>query len=271
MSHSALVLPFFRMILTKPGIVLKALFHSVSSEIKRESVEEKYRMKNGLPCIDLLDLLPGFNIEIYPYTFLNGTSTTIDIAILKALASAIKDCSYMEIGTWRGESIANVSEVAKECISISLSDDEMRQMKFPEKMIGVQRFFSRNKKNIEYITHNSKTFDFSSLNKKFDLIFVDGDHEYPAVKSDTMNAFKLLKDENSMIVWHDYGTTFETICWPVMAGILDGAPAEKRKNIYHLSNTLCAVYTTKNVKTSKLEYPTIPNKNFKVKISAENL
>ncbi|MBI4931772.1 MAG: class I SAM-dependent methyltransferase [Bacteroidetes bacterium] len=228
-------------------------------------------MKNGLPSLDLLDLLPGFNTEISPYTFLNGTSTTIDIAILKALASTYKDCSYMEIGTWRGESIANISDAAKECVSISLSDEEMRHMKFPEKMIGVQRFFSKEKKNIQYVTHNSKTFDFSSLNKKFDLIFVDGDHEYPAVKSDTANVFKLLKDDNSIIVWHDYGTAFETICWPVLAGILDGAPADKRKNIYHLSNTLCAIYTTKNLRTSKLEYPTVPNKNFRVRISAEKI
>jgi len=271
MSRSSLILPFFRILLAKPSIILKSLFHTVSNEIKRESVDEKYGMKDGLPCVDLLDLLPGFNTEISPYTFLNGTSTTIDIAALKALAASYKDCTYLEIGSWRGESLSNVSEVSKECVSISLSDKEMREMKFPEKMIGVQRLFSKEKKNIEYIEHNSMTFDFSKLNKKFDLIFVDGDHEYPAVKSDTMNAFKMLKDENSMIVWHDYGTAFESICWPVMAGILDGAPAEKRKNIYHLSNTLCAVYTTKNVKTSKLEYPTIPNKNFRVKISAEKI
>lgn len=271
MSRSSLILPFFRILLTKPSIILKSLFHAVSNEIKHEDVISKHKMKNGLSVIDLLDLLPGFNTEISPYTFLNGTSTTIDIAVLKAIAASFKDCSYLEIGSWRGESLSNISEVAKECVSISLSDKEMREMGFPEKMIGVQRLFSKEKKNIEYIEHNSMTFDFSKLNKKFDLIFVDGDHEYPAVKSDTMNAFKLLKDEKSMIVWHDYGTAFETICWPVMAGILDGAPAEKRKNIYHLSNTLCAVYTTKNIKTSRLEYPTIPNKNFRVKISAEKI
>lgn len=271
MSRLSLILPFFRILLSKPGVILKSLFHAVSNTLKQEAVISKYEMKNGLPVADLLEVLPNFSTEISPYTFLNGTSTTIDIAILKALASSYKDCSYMEIGSWRGESLSNVSDVAKECVSVSLSDDEMRKMGFPEKMIGVQRFFSKEKKNIQYITHNSMSFDFASLNKKFDLIFVDGDHEYPAVKSDTMNAFKLLKDENSMIVWHDYGTTFETVCWPVLAGILDGAPAEKRKNIYHLSNTLCAVYTTKKIKTSKLEYPTIPNKNFRVKISAEKI
>lgn len=271
MSRSKLIFPFLKILFTKPSVIFKSLFHTVTNELKQNYVVSKYKLPHGIPSVDLLELIPNFNVEISPYTFLNGTSITIDIAILKALALSIKDCSYLEIGTWRGESIANISDVARECVSISLSDDEMHQMKFPESMIQVQRMFSKEKKNIEYITHNSLSFDFSKLNKKFDLIFVDGDHEYPAVKSDTMNAFKLLKDENSIIVWHDYGTTFETVCWPVLAGILDGAPAEKRKNICHISNSLCAIYTTKKLRTSKLDYPTIPNKNFRVNIEAKAL
>lgn len=259
------------MLLFKPSIILKSLFHSVTNETKRELVIRKHGSGNGLPVIDLLDLFPSFSIEISPYTFLNGTSTTIDIAILKLLASSFPECSYLEIGTWRGESIANVADVAKECVSISLSDDEMRKMKFPEKMIQVQRFFTKVKKNIYFIEHNSTTYDFSKLNKKFDLIFIDGDHSYEAIKSDTVNAFKLLKDENSVIVWHDYGTAYETICWTTLAGILDGAPVDKKKNIFHISNSLCAIYTTKKFNTNKLEYPTVPNKNFRVKISSEKI
>lgn len=271
MSRTKLILPFLKIILSKPGVILKSLFHTVTNQSKQDHVISTYGMKAGLPSVDLLDVLPGFNTEIAPYTFLNGTSTTIDIAVLKTIAASFKDCTYLEIGSWRGESLANISEVAKECVSISLSDKEMREMGFPEKMIGVQRLFSKEKKNITYIEHNSMTLDFSKLNKKFDFIFVDGDHAYEAVKSDTANVFKLLKDENSIIVWHDYGLSFETVCWPVLAGILDGAPADKRKNIYHLSNTLCAIYTTKKLTTSKLEYPTLPNKNFRVRISAEKI
>ncbi|MFH1004543.1 MAG: class I SAM-dependent methyltransferase [Bacteroidota bacterium] len=268
MNRTKLLFVFLKILLTKPGIILKSLFHTVTNQSKQDYVINKYGLSNGLPVVDLLELFPNFNAEIFSYTFLNGTSTTIDIAILKTIASSFKDCSYLEIGSWRGESLVNIADVAKECVSISLSDKEMQQMKIPEKIINMQCMFSKEKKNIEYIEHNSTTFDFSSLIKKFDLIFVDGDHAYEAVKSDTTNVFKLLKDENSIIVWHDYGASFETVCWSVLAGILDGAP-EKRENIYHISNSLCAIYTTKKIKTGKLEYPTVPNKKFRVNIFAE--
>jgi hypothetical protein len=42
--------------------------------------------------------------------------------------------------------------------------------------------------------------NFSGLGR-FDLVFIDGDHSYPYVVSDTRNAFKVLRDDNPMIVW----------------------------------------------------------------------
>ena len=268
MSRSKLVIPFFRILLTRPGILLKSLFHGVNNFLMHEKVARNYNLPNGFPCVDILDLLPDFNVQISNYSFLNGTSTPIDIALLKALAASFKDCSYLEIGSWRGESIANVADVAKDCTSISLSDSEMHALGFNERFTSMQRFFSKEKKNIEYIQHNSLTFDFSKLNKKFDLIFVDGDHAYEAVKKDTENVFGLLKDENSIIVWHDYAAAFEMPAWHVAAAIWDGTPADKRKNLYCVSNTLCAIYTTKKVKTSVLDYPTRPDKKFEVAIKA---
>jgi len=268
MSHSKLILPFFRILLTKPGIILKSLFHGVNNTLMQEKVVKTAKIPKGFPSVDILDLLPDFNVKISNYSFLNGTSTPIDIALLKALAGTFKDCSYLEIGSWRGESIANVADVAKECVSISLSDKEMHAIGFGERFTNMQRFFSKGKTNIQYIHHNSLTFDFSKLNKKFDLIFVDGDHAYEAVKKDTENVFNLLKDENSIIVWHDYLANFELPAWHVVAAIWDGTPEEKRKNLYSVSNTLCAIYTTKKIKTTVLDYPTYPNKSFDVEIKA---
>jgi hypothetical protein len=267
MSRSKLFLPFLKILFFKPRLILKSLFHVTTNETTQNHVK-MLGFSDGLPVIDLLELIPNLNVEISNYSFLNGTSFTIDIAVLKSLASSFKDCSYLEIGSWRGESIANVADVAKECTSISLSDEEIRKMGFSEKFTRVSRFFSKEKNNIHYIAHNSMTFDFSSLKKKFDMIFVDGDHAYEAVKSDTANAFKLLKDENSIIVWHDYARALEFVNYPVLAGILDGTPEEKRKNIYSISNTLCAIYSTKKFQTGKLDHPTYPNKKFDVAMKA---
>ena len=67
------------------------------------------------------------------------------------------------------------------------------------------------------------TFDFADYYGKYDMVFIDGDHHYDSVKKDTETAFKLLKDNRSIIVWHDYGLDPETIRWDVLAAILDGS------------------------------------------------
>ena len=128
-------------------------------------------------------------------------------------------------------------------------------------------FFSKDLTNVIHIETNSLTFNFDLLNKKFDLIFIDGDHSIKAVTSDTKNAFKLLKDENSIIVWHDYGYTPERIRYITLAGIMEGCPPQFRDNIYHISNTLCAIFTRGKYDIKKWIFPEIPNKVFKLNIS----
>ena len=92
-----------------------------------------------------------------------------------------------------------------------------------------------------------------------------------SVKKDTETAFRLLRDDNSIIVWHDYALDPETIRWDVMAAILDGTPADKRDHIYHISNTLCAVYLPENLPTKKLVPYEKPDKYFKIDIQSVKL
>lgn len=59
----------------------------------------------------------------------------------------------------------------------------------------------RNK--IRELYGDSLKFDFSPYYCKMDLVFIDGSHAYPYVKSDTENALKMLS-ANGIILWHDY-------------------------------------------------------------------
>jgi predicted O-methyltransferase YrrM len=227
-------------------------------------VTQKYGRPNGLSTIDL-----PLEETIHTYSFLDGTSMLTDLALLKSLARRFEHCSFLEIGTWRGESVANVASVAEECTTMCLSDEEMRKAKYPDENILNHAIFSRKLGNVTHIGHDSRTFDFASLGKKFDLIFIDGDHSYEAIKSDTQNAFRLLKDESSVIIWHDYGFTPSSIRWSVLAGILDGCPAHAQESLHHVSNTMCAVFLRGSFKES---YPTtwqLPEKVFTVSLHAE--
>lgn len=241
-----------------------------SEEEKKAYVTKKYEMPHGLPTVDI-SLFIESKEEITPYSYLDGTSIPTDFALLKGICRKNNVEDYLEIGTWRGESVANVSSLVKNCYSLNLPDNDLRSSGFDEDYINMQRFFSKNLPNVTHLQADSQTFDFSLLNKKFDLIFIDGDHHTEVIASDTRNAFSLLKNDNSIIVWHDYGTGTETPRFNVLAGILDGCPQEKRKNLYHVSNTLCAVYISKEVISSFVLPNKKPDKFFSVSLNIHKI
>lgn len=140
MSKFATALKILRILVRNP----KQLTRVIDGEAEfRDHVAGRYGFKSGLPKIDLLDLLPGFHETVDPYSFLEGGSLPTDLALLKGLVRKYKLTHYLEIGTWRGESIANVASVATKCISLRLSDEEMKQKGYSDDVIAVHEFFSK--------------------------------------------------------------------------------------------------------------------------------
>lgn len=224
------------------------------------------------PTVDLNKFANPDGEVVEPFSFLDGTSLITDIVLLKSLARKFEKCNYLEIGSWRGESIANVASVADKCTSVTLSEEEMRAMNFGQKFIDNHALFSQNIPNIKTHKANSHHFDFNSLNEKFDLIFVDGDHTFAGVLNDTKKVFHLRRDSNSVIVWHDYGYGAETFRYSVLNAILEGIPKDKHKHLYHVSNTMCAIYTEQKMEETYLtDFPTKPNKSFSVKVSFKKM
>jgi predicted O-methyltransferase YrrM len=247
-----------------------SLFLVLKDETEYENYLQRKYGQTAFPTTDINQFFVDGKVKVSNYTFLDGSSLITDLALLKSIAKSTPDCEYLEIGTWRGESIVNVAEHAAHCTSVNLSPEDIIAMGLPEKYAKLHGCLIQNQKNIRSIYANSLHFDFSSLNQKFDLIFVDGDHSYKGVKSDTEKVFKLLKDENSIIVWHDYGYNTETPRHSVIAAILDALPNEEHTNLYHVSNTLCAIYSKKKLTASWQESPIKPTKTFSIEMEVKS-
>ncbi len=240
-------------------------------EVNQGRVIEKYGLDKGLPKIDLTSLTSKTEFTVDPYTFLGGGSLPTDYMLLKILTEKFGSCTYFEIGTWRGESASNVAGIAEKVFTLNLSEKQMKEKGWEEQYIRLHGFFSKGKKNIEHLEGDSLEFDFSPYHNKCDVIFIDGDHRYDAVKKDTESCFKLRRDEKSIVVWHDYGESTETTRWEVLLGILDGLPPEEHRHLYSVNNTLCAIYYPYPVKSFYPDFPQSPKTNFSLNIKINNV
>lgn len=263
MSKISKALRALSLIIRNPWLLNKVL---EEDEYWKSEVVKKYGLQYGLPVISAEALFGDFSETVDPVAFLDGGSLPTDLALLKKLARRFPHCGYFEIGTWRGESVANVAAVAEICYTLNLSANEMRAKGLNQRYIDLHGHYSKNIDNVRQLEGNTLSFDFQSLNRKFDLIFIDGDHHFEMIKNDTRQIFNNLIHDNSVVVWHDYAFNPEAVRHEVLAGILQGCPQSYHKHIFHIANTLCAVYLPGQTGGEHLEIPVIPTGAFKIDI-----
>lgn len=229
-------------ILKNPMSLFKNIIQKSNEIYYKNKLIKKYQ-KDQLPTIDIGNLFPNFTEKLDVYSFLPGTASIPDLLLLKLLAKLFNNnCDYLEIGSWRGESAINMAPVANSITMITLGENEMKNKGFSPEFISQNEFFTKGRPEFKVIHADSCNFNFGSLNKKFDLIFIDGDHQYHSIHSDSKNAFSIIRNNSSIVVWHDYGYDPESVRYETLCAILDSMPEEKHCNLYHVSNTMSAIY-----------------------------
>ena len=126
----------------------------------KEDVIRKYGLADGLPVIEINELFPDFHEIAKPYAYLSGATMPIDIALLRALAKRYAVQDYFEIGTWRGESVANLADVAEHCVTFNLPKEDIVKLTDNQFYADLHSFFSKDLGNVEQLYGDSQTFDF---------------------------------------------------------------------------------------------------------------
>ena len=85
----------------------------------KQEVIKKYNLSNGFNEINFSDVTKNESLTLPLFAFGGGGSMPTDLLVLQSLAKNIPNCTYFEIGTWRGESAYNVSLVAQKVFTLN--------------------------------------------------------------------------------------------------------------------------------------------------------
>lgn len=97
---------------------------------------------------------------------------------------------------------------------------------------------SKNSTQVHQILQDSLNLDETQFLKKFQLIFIDGNHYLKYLQSDTEKSFAMLADKSSCIVWHDYGNPQ----FPELTAYIEKCANSIK--IYHIEETMLAFHLT---------------------------
>ena len=146
-----------------------------------------------------------------------GGVSLYELFVICAVARHIKAQRIFEIGTYEGNTTLNLAlntEPGAAIFTLDLPNALMAQQSDPEIVnqysngVVVGRRFEGElvATKIKQLWGDSLVFDFGPFLNSMDLVFIDGNHAYRYVKSDTRNALRILSRRNqgrACIVWHD--------------------------------------------------------------------
>jgi predicted O-methyltransferase YrrM len=187
-------------------------------------------------------------IRAWDRTWMTSVSVE-ELCVLLAIAKCVNARKILEIGTWDGNTTLNLAANTDSIVTtVDLPPEfdvqnQRNTLAHPEAELNVtnRSVLGRQFKNhpfnnrIHQVFGDSAQLDWSTLGGPFDLILIDGCHDYAYVKSDTENAIAQL-GRGGVILWHDYGM-IDDVCRVVDS--LETAPRKLR--VYALEGTRFAI------------------------------
>jgi predicted O-methyltransferase YrrM len=196
---------------TLPSRALNELFPAIDSVLVTAPVSELYRPRDMV--VPLAELLT-----------------------LAAICRYKQPRRVFEIGTYTGSSTLVIAMNVPDQTEILTLDLE------PSEIVGSAYRNTEHSSKIHQLYGNSLNFDYSPFLGSVDFILVDANHSYECVKSDTENAFRLLRP-GGVIVWDDYRWLE---CHAECAGVtLFLNELQNTRSIFSVTGTRFAIYVDK--------------------------
>lgn len=126
----------------------------------------------------------------------SGSPSLLETALLIAcgrIAEVGPDRGIFEIGTYKGQTCKT--------FALNFLDAKIRTLDLDTSPSNESL---ANCSNVQRLQGHTCSFDFTPYYRSSALVFVDGAHDEETVAADSAQAFEVLADGPSIIVWHDY-------------------------------------------------------------------
>jgi len=201
-------------------------------------------------CKDILDVFPNTKeackIVVEHLPDADKSLPLHELASLALITKVVKPKQIFEIGTYSGRTALNFAQNSPEdCIVWTLDlpatetnaltnapDDNTERPTYT----GMDYKGKDVEHKIRQLRGDYLTFDFSPYFSNIDMVFVNGNHYYEAVKSDTANALKMVKP-NGYVIWHDFANYGDLN--DVTRAVLDKLSGD---NVVQIATTQIAIY-----------------------------
>jgi predicted O-methyltransferase YrrM len=180
------------------------------------SFDQRKRLVARFPTQELTEIFPdmsSLNVSLEDFRFKPGNVSFDELVVIATLTRHLKPKIVFEFGTFDGNTTLQMARNSpSDCViyTLDLPEGQHRAMLRLDPgdtlMMGnsMVRFQGREEaRKIRVLRSDSATYDYSSLRKKVDLVFIDGAHSYEYVANDTEKGLEMLA-RGGVIVWHDY-------------------------------------------------------------------
>jgi predicted O-methyltransferase YrrM len=194
------------------------LFSSRSRLRVAQLANEALLPRTRLPSISAQELISGTpRVTLYEVAQQGGNTSLLEQVVLLRLAETHQPKALFEFGTFDGRSALNLIahsppdahlytlDLPAAEIDRTLLPLDKGELAFIDKPESGLRFLSTPyAARITRLSGDSASFDFSPYFGAIDMVFIDASHSYEYVRSDTLNAMKMMGPSGGVIVWHDY-------------------------------------------------------------------
>lgn len=162
---------------------------------------------------EIVNIIPTYNIDLQFPEHNRGLVSLLEMNVMLRLLDSINANSLFEFGTWAGKTTRTFSLYVEKVYTIDIDKETADLSTLVKGQWGELSnhndigFYHKDRDNVVQFYGDSSLVDVmqnirNTIGKQVDSCFIDANHRYEYVLSNTLQAFAMVKS-GGLVIWHD--------------------------------------------------------------------